>query len=320
MTMLSSADAQLLSYSSAIICAVFGLVVVFAAQIIAVSQLIVIARTRNTSGTSILTYIFFIIMSLVCLTWGLSFYFQSCLGPEWVKDAPPVWLHQWTTVPLLVYYTSDLFFAFTIVIIKARHMILAKKLNMTELQLADYLKKNQQYRYIHSKYKVYWTTAFSVAVFIIVFYILLAAFAILFTWYTEPLVGSKSTNQHYPWVIPLGILGSFAWEAVSWPQFIKCIRQRDTSGISTNWSVFLPISCTISCIYAIFLAFISGSFSFDTIGGIIFNGMIVNYGILIIKVKNKKKAKALNMTEMQYTQKYIIPAYEQKQKLKQKRA
>ncbi|MCQ2957071.1 MAG: hypothetical protein MJ233_04580 [Mycoplasmoidaceae bacterium] len=68
----------------------------------------------------------------------------------------------------------------------------------------------------------------------------------------------------------------------------------------------MPLSCAVSLVYAIILA-VSGSeaFSFDTIGAIIFNGLIVNIGILVIKVINRKRAKKLHMSEIEYTRKYI---------------
>ena len=41
--------------------------------------------------------------------------------------------------------------------------------------------------------------------------------------------------------------------------------------------------------------------------------MIVNYGILIIKCLNRKRAKKLGMTEVEYTKQVLIPAWQKKQ-------
>ncbi len=80
----------------------------------------------------------------------------------------------------------------------------------------------------------------------------------------------------------------------------------------------MPVSLTISFSYALALALKQGDFAYDTIGALVFNGMIVNYGILIIKLINRSKAKKLGLTELEYTKKYLIPAWKAKQAAKAK--
>lgn len=306
------------NYTYAILMAVFGIITVVISQITGISQIYTASKTKNTSGTSIWTYIIFNIMSLVSITWGFCFYFQCSLYREWIIDRIPPWLHQWTVIPVLVYYVSDILYSSVMIYIKAKHMKLSKKLHMSELDLADYLKDKQNQKYLKSGKKFYHSQYFAFAMIVTVVTIALATFATLFTILTEPLIGTWLIKPFKPeFVMSLSIIGAFAWEAVSWPQFIKCIKNRDTSGIAFNWAIFLPIACTLSFIYALFLFFWSdsGGVNFASIGGIVFNGLIVNYGILIIKLKNIKAAKKHNLTEIEYTEQILAPAV-QKRKAK----
>lgn len=296
------------------ICVAVGCLSLAMALVIAISQLYVIAKTKNTSGTSVWTYAIFVIMGLVSAAWGFTYYFQNAMGnPDW-SDTPT--LHQWMIVPILTYYVGDIIFASTILLIKAHHMRLAKKLHKTELELATYLTNKQHREYIDSGYRRSKSKYFPLFVYLIIVIAILALFAILFTIYTRPLV--KQDPIGYPMdknmIIVLGFIGAAAWEALSWPQFIQCIKKRDTSGISQNWAVFLPISCTISFLYAILLSVTMdlGSFDWPSSGGVFFNGLIVNYGILIIKTKNRKAAKRHHLSELDYTKQILAPRIEAK--------
>ncbi len=86
-----------------------------------------------------------------------------------------------------------------------------------------------------------------------------------------------------------------------------------------GWAIFMPISLTFSFCYALALALKGGGFSYDTIGGLVFNGMIVNYAILVMKLINRKNAKKKHMTEIEYSKNVLIPAYEKKLKAKPKK-
>ena len=308
---------QIDDYITAGVMTAFGLFTIVISQIIGISQIWTTMKTKNTSGTSIWTYIIFIIMSFISLTWGMFFYFQRALPRTWIIDRIPPWLHQWTIIPILVYYVGDIMFACVMIGIKARHIILAKKLKMSELELSEYLLRQQKRKYIQSGKKFYYWKHFPFIIMLVGLYIVLAIFATTFTLYTDPLIGTWPVEVppfKPEFIMSLSLIGAFAWEAVSWPQFIKCIRNRDTSGIAMNWAIFLPISCCISFTYSILLAVWNGSdFDFSTLGGIIFNGMIVNFGILIIKLKNRKVAKTKGITELQYTEAYILPAINKKQ-------
>ncbi|XQP55766.1 MAG: hypothetical protein ACOQNY_03095 [Mycoplasmoidaceae bacterium] len=294
------------------ICVAVGCISLAMSLVIAISQLYVIAKTKNTSGTSIWTYLIFVIMGLVSAAWGFTYYFQNAMGnAKW--SASPT-LHQWMIVPILTYYVGDIVFASTILTIKAYHMRLAKKLHKTELELATYLTNKQHREYIDSGYRRSKSKYFPLILYLTIAIAILALFAILFTIYTRPLV--KQDPVGYPMddtmITVLGFIGAAAWEALSWPQFVQCLKKRDTSGISQNWAVFLPIACTISFLYALLLSvtMIPGSFDWKSCGGVFFNGLIVNYGIMIIKMKNRKAARRHHLSELDYTKQILAPKIE----------
>lgn len=319
-----------------IVCIVLGIVSFVMAQMISVSQIVSLFRTRNTSGVSIWTYVIFMVAGAMCLTWGLSYYFQEMMtcSPESViekySDYDTLYvLYQWTIIPIISYYITDFCMSTTMMIIKARHLSLSKKLNMDELELADYLKDKANKKYFKSGKKAYLHPNFTMALILSLLATIVILFMILFTLYARPDV-KYSYDEHqaeqrhliywtgFPWVMWTSLFAALLWEAISWPQFIKSLRQKDTSGISMNWAIFMPVSLTISFSYALALALKGDGFSTDTIGALVANGMIVNYGILVIKLINRSKAKKLGLTELEYTKKYLIPAWKAKQAAKVK--
>lgn len=316
-----------------IVCIVLGLVSFVMAQIISVSQIVSLFRTKNTSGVSIWTYIIFMVAGAMCLTWGFSYYFQemmTCASDDVigkVSNETLYVLYQWTIIPIISYYITDFCMSTTMMIIKARHLSLSKKLNMDELELADYLKDKANKKYFKSEKKAYLHPNFTMALILSLFATIVVLFMVLFTLYARPNViysyDKEQAEQRqlkywtgFPWVMWTSLFAALLWEAISWPQFIKSLRQKDTSGISMNWAIFMPVSLTISFSYALALALKGDGFSTDTIGALVANGMIVNYGILIIKLINRSKAKKLGLTELEYTKKYLIPAWKKKEAAK----
>ena len=254
----------------------------------------------------------------MCLIWGFSYYYQEMQTIGSVNASYTI--YQWTIIPILCYFITDFSMSITLTVIKARHLMLSKKLKMDEIELADYLKDHAHKKYLKSDKKPYyhpdfpmWAVLGGIALFVIIF-------ALLFCLYARPEVrytygDTTEKYEHwsgFPWVMWTSLFAALLWEAISWPQFIKSLRQKDTSGISMNWAIFMPVSLTVSFSYALALALKSGEFSPDTIGALVFNGMIVNYGILILKILNRKRAKAMGLSEVQYTRKVLIPAYKQK--------
>lgn len=302
-----------------ILCIVLGVISFAFAQIISVSQIVSFFKTRNTSGVSIWTYVIFVVAGIVCLVWGFSYYFQEMTkeASEELTNNPSFYtLYQWTIIPIISYYITDFCLSLTMLIIKTRHIILSKKLKIDELELADYLKDHTSKKYIKSKKKLYYHPNFIMIAVLSALGLFVILFMVCFSCFVRPTVTHPADWSGFSWVMPTSLTAALLWEAISWPQFIKSIRQKDTSGISMNWAIFMPVALTVSFTYALALALKSGEFSADTIGALIFNGMIVNYGILVIKILNKKSAKTMGLTELEYTRKVLIPQYKAKQAAK----
>lgn len=304
---------------SAIVCFSLGLASFTFALISAISQYYAICKTNNTSN-SFVTYIIFWVCTTVCLSWCFIFYLNT--ASNWKPNPVPLWLTQWELIPLILAYMFDFILLTSIIIVKLHHLYLTKKLKMDELKLAAYLTKKKKSDYLKNKKKFWKHPYFAMIITFIIAFIVLSIFTLAFVilgpypdynvYFNQDIIGI---------LIPvLSIIGAAIWEAISWPQFIVSLRTKNTSGISLGWAVFFPCACVVSFAYSLSLAFITGRFTFDSIGGIIFSGMLVNFGILIIKVINIQKAKKRGMTEIEYTKKVLIPMYEKKNAKKQKRA
>lgn len=286
-----------------IISVVFSLVIFVFAAIIGVSQLFSMFKTRNTSGTSVVSYILFLVCALFSLVWGFLFYFSRV--DDWISqsDKTPLILFQFAVMPTIATYAIELVgiaFQFAIKIWSVNQ---AKKQHVSELELSKTLLSKCKTK--ADQYKMFWVLM------VIIFGVVISSMAILVI-FTNPkfnpnvpsLDPTDITTQGA--IITFSVLAAALWEAMSWPQFIKCIKTRDTSGIAFNWALFLPISCVVCLTYSLLLATMGDNpFTFDTIGAIIFNGIICNTGILVIKIINRVRAKKHNLSELEYTRKYI---------------
>lgn len=294
-----------------IISIVFGILSFAMSCTIFSSQTFAFFKTRNTSGTSIWTYVILLVCASLCFSWATLFYFSRMSDWFAEMDTTPLWINQWAVIPLILLYLFDIIAGIWIIYTKNKHIKLSKKLHITELELATYLLKLQRQRFVKSGNKIYYRKYFSMFILITFIVIILAAAGTCMTIFTDPtfvpsiIYKSPDEKAMQPYIITLSILGAITWEAMSWPQFAKCVKTKDTSGISLLWSIFLPLSCLISFIYAFTLAFNSGYFKVNTIGALVFNGIIVNVGILILKVKNRIKSKQLHMSEIEYTKKHL---------------
>lgn len=280
--------------SNTIVAIVFGFIIFTFGSVIGFSQLFSMFKTKNTSGTSLLTYLFFIVCAMFSAIWGFIFFFAHM--SQWVleKDIPLIVL-QLTIIPIILTYILELVGSTILAIIKIRHLNLAKKYKISELELSKVLL---------SKYKNKWEQYFPMLIISSVIILLVAITAVSLIVFTNPTI-----NPGVPWldeqevlpvIITFSILGAASWEVMSWPQFIKCLKTRDTSGIAFNWALLMPISCTTSLVYSAIMATLSGNFTLDTIGALVFNGVIVNTGILVLKITNMLKAKRLNLSEIEY--------------------
>lgn len=293
--------------ATSIVSFIFGLITLVVALIISGSQVLTVFKTRNTSGTSILTYVFLIICACICFSWAMIFYFSRM--SDWFSMDIPLWLNQWATIPIVLVYVFDITAGIWILIVKYKHIKLAKQMKITELELSTYLLKQQQQKLAKTG-KIYYRKYFGLVVLAISLVILLATFATCLTIFTNPYFVpniediSPNEKKMEPIIVTLSVIGAISWESISWPQFIKCLKTKDTSGMSLNWAIFLPISCIFSLVYSLALG-LSNEGWWKVIGALIFNGILVNVAILTIKLKNRRLARQHHMTEIEYTQKYL---------------
>lgn len=282
-----------------IVAIIFSLIIMIIGIVVGISQLFVMFKTQNTSGTSLITYIIFLVGPIFCLCWSYI-YFLSHMSSWWAQTNIPLVVNQLTIVPMIITYTMEVVGGSAYVCIKVKHIKLAKKYKISEIELSKVLLS--KFKNNKEKYR-------SFIIVVVVAAVLALGSSILLMVFTNPAINpgavGPDAKKVLPAIITLSFIGAALWEAMSWPQFIKCVKTRDTSGISLTWAIFMPISCVICLIYAAMLASTSGQFTLDTIGAIVFNGVLVNVGIMIIKLINRTKAKQLGITELEYTNRYI---------------
>lgn len=332
---LNSAQEVIASQTPILIgCVVIGWLSVILMQVIVLSQAIKLFKTRNTASISIWTYIIFGISSLIGAVWSYCYYtkqicsniglfFESggSFSQEILKAL--LMLGQLSIVPLIFYNIFNIFGAVWMIWIKNNHTKLARKMHCSEIQLAKILLDKQKKELVASNYKLHKRKYFGLVVgltSIYTFAILVSVLTCVFFVKTEQNQFFDFKNQFF-WdkgIMIISIITSCATEGFGWPTFITVLRKRDTSSMSINWAIFTPVTLTISFLYALVLAVAEvsvggwASFPPDTIGAIVFNGLIVNYGTLLIKLKNRRMAKKLHMDEAEYTEKILVPEYERK--------
>lgn len=294
----------------AIICLVFGIISLCCAQLIFVPQIIHIIRNKNTSGSSLITYIINVGCWAFWCIWANGFYFNNLAkGPEDVSI--PLFMSQF--MPSIVSNTLSVIFATILLVIKIRHVLLAKNLNISELQLSKILLDKQNKYFVKTNASTFRKNISWIMV-IVGTIIVGATIALIYCLTTYP--SSHGVDDDWKWVIVVNfVCGAFS-EVTSWPQFIKCIKQKDTTGISMMWAVFYAVTSLVFLAYDILLSFASNDWSFNAIFTIIFAGYIPIFGILVFKIKNIVAAKKRNMTEKQYTERILVPLVKQKNKKK----
>lgn len=300
-------------YYQAIICLVCGIVSLCCAQLIFVSQIVHVIRRKNTSGSSLATYIINVGCWAFWCIWANGFYFNNLVkGAEGVPKA----LFMAQFIPSIVSNTLSVILATVLLGIKVRHVLLAKKMKVSELQLSEILLDKQNRYFVKSnagtlRKNISW-------IMVIVGTIVVGALiAAIYCTTTQP--ASQSVSDDWLWILVVNfICGAFS-EITSWPQFIKCIRKKDTTGISALWTVFYAVSSLVFLLYDILLSYASGSWSSNAIFTIVFAGYIPIFGILIFKIKNIILAKKRNMTEIEYTKKVLVLLVKQKEQAKRKK-
>lgn len=273
---------------------IFGTISVIMAIGIELPQLYSIIKTKNTSGTSLTTYILFMVSSVLWITWAILYYLAHVVEP----DVDMSDLHIASLVPALVSNTINLCLVAAILFLKCRNLRICKKQNVTELELSKIIfDKQVNYSWIRKYLSL---IIVSVATVIVVLGVVIG----LLLGFTPHEVPQSEFDKYTKYILGFNIAAAVFFELISWPQFFKCMKYKDTSGISLFWAIFFPLSCFICFGYDLMLAISTNDF-LSVLASLICNGMIINTLVLILKVRNMKKAKKLGLSEWAYTKKYI---------------
>lgn len=279
-----------------ILALIFGNISIFMSTAIEFPQLVSIFKTKNTSGTALSTYILFLVASCLWVTWSVVNYVANVSYiPE---DITNITLHVCALTPALLSNFINIVFVGFIIFFKVKHMRICKKLNITELEYSKILfDKHKSDSWIKRYYPLI------IIAFIAVLVCVGTALAIYFIGIPEQITFEEYEHKFALAVLVLNIIAALFFESISWPQFIKCMKTKDTSGISLGWAIFLPLSCFVCFSYDVFLAISTGWW--NVIASIICSGMFINTAVLILKIKNVVAAKKLGLTEWAYTNQYL---------------
>ena len=114
------------------------------------------------------------------------------------------------------------------------------------------------------------------------------------------------------WLLLLSSISCLGFVGMAVASFVKCLTTKNTTSLSKQFVILLPITNTLLTIYDLILFglfFANGAFgrSWGMLLPAIINGLISAYGVMILKIKHCKAAKKLGITEIQYYQKYLKP-------------
>ena len=124
------------TFTQGILAAVIGWVILTLVASYAIPQFIKIIKTKNTSSLSIVSYTAFVISNALMASWGIGNAIQGLQNPDFAK-----WLVYLTLVPNILSNVLNLSINTTALIIKIRHVKLAKQYKINEIQLAAKLLK-----------------------------------------------------------------------------------------------------------------------------------------------------------------------------------
>lgn len=124
----------------------------------------------------------------------------------------------------------------------------------------------------------------------------------------------KEITGQWGWVLILSTLSCMGFVGMALAHFIKCLVTKNTTSLSKQFVILLPITNTLLTIYDLVLfslCVINGPDYYGVAWGMllpaIFNGLISAYGTMILKVKHVRAAKKLGLTEEQHYLKYLKP-------------
>lgn len=290
-------------YVSDILSLVFGNISIVINIIIGFSQLISIAKTKNTSGTSLSSYIIFVINGFSWLIWAIMSYVANASYMS--EEAKPfLALHLTALGPLIISNLVIACLSVCILFYKVKYLTAAKKLKMTELEYSQLV--------FDSHKKDTWIKRYRSLFYIgggLLLICVGTSIGLYFIGVPEQ-ISEQQYNSLSLAVFAINIAAALFNEAISWPQFIKCMKTKDTSGISLGWAISLLSSCVVCLGYDVCLAI---SFDYrDVLASLICNGVIINALVLIVKLKNHFAARKLGISEWVYTKKYIATKHKNK--------
>lgn len=300
-------------YYQAVMCLVFGLAALCCGQLIFVPQIVHLIKSKNTSGSSLTTYIVNIFCWMFWCIWANGFYFNNLAKGT---GGVPKGLFVAQFIPSIVTNTLSVILTIILLAIKVRHVLLAKKMKITELQLSKILLNKQNSYFIKIQANLFRKNVAWIMT-IIGTVIVGAIIAIIYCFTAQP--SSRGVDEDWLWVLVVNFICGAISEITCWPQFIKCIRKKDTTGISLWWTVFYAVSSLVFLVYDILLSFAAGEWSPNAIFSIICAGYIPIFGVLIFKIRNLVSAKKRNMSEIEYTKKVLVPLVKQKEEAKSKK-
>ncbi len=284
-------------FVSDILALIFGNISMIITISIGFPQLVTIFKTKNTSGTSLTTYVLFLISSFLWVAWSVLNYAGNiyCL-PNDLNNLP---LHVAALIPAILTNVINIILVACVLYFKIRYVKNSKKMNLSEFEYSQIL-------FDDNKNKSWLRRYYPLIIIAVVTIAISGLLTGIIIWLGIPnQVPREEFDKKYKWIIfGVNIAAAIFFEAVSWPQFFKCVKQKDTSGISLGWAIFLPLSCFVCFSYDLFLAI---STDYHTVlASLICSGMVINTLVLIQKLRNVKAAKKLGISEWHYTKEYIL--------------
>lgn len=121
-------------------------------------------------------------------------------------------------------------------------------------------------------------------------------------------------TDKWGWLLILSSVSCLGFVGMALAHFIKCLYTKNTTSLSKQFVILLPITNTLLTIYDLVLftvLFMNGPDFYGRAWGMllpaIINGLISAYGVMILKIKYSRAAKKLGLTEIQYYEKYLKP-------------
>lgn len=110
------------------------------------------------------------------------------------------------------------------------------------------------------------------------------------------------------WLIIVSTLACLAFVVMTFSQFVKCLRTKNTTSLSMFFAIILPITNTLITIYDLIffaIALNGGDFMWSLLLPAVINGLISAYAVMILKIKHVVAAKRRGMTEAEYYEKHL---------------